>query len=228
MVTTKLEGAQATLAQSMQTLHQQVVEQITEFDTSAKTTGLDALAFTVPTLSQIKSSRRSLTMTDNLIDDQSRTVIKLREQSGVWGLFKRTVDVFGAEWGHDDIQVTDNRFVIKMKDMQAHWNTVVNNELETLGNSVQVEFSGPVQERAKEFFEGLKTHFEGIAENLQGGLENHQQSKAQQIIIQRSLEELQKMHKPSLQDLSSLVDATQKALQQLQCEVTAVRAEWIN
>ena len=105
---------------------------------------------------------------------------------------------------------------------------MVNNELETLGNSVQVEFSGPVQERAKEFFEGLKTHFEGIAENLQGGLENHQQSKAQQIIIQRSLEELQKMHKPSLQDLSSLVDATQKALQQLQCEVTAVRAEWIN
>ena len=94
-----------------------------------------------------------------------------------------------------------------------------------MGNSVQEDFSGPVQERAEEFFENLKTHFQGIAENLQGGLDNHKKSEEHQKIIQHSLVELQKMHQPSLQDLESLVSATENSLQQVQREVTAMRTK---
>ena len=62
-------------------------------------------------------------------------------------------------------------------------------------------------------------HFNEISENLQGGLNNHEKDFAQQTEIRHMLQVLKKLHSPSLQDLSTLVNTSENALARVQHEV---------
>ncbi len=220
-----LETAQADLANSMQSLHQDVVEQVLQFDAHTKNLGLDALNFSVPNLPKLKFGKNSLTVKGDLVDDQSRKVRRQREQKSAWGRFKRAVDLFGADWGYDEYGATESRFIIKKKDMEDYWANVVESQLKTLTSTVEDEFSHPMQESSDQFFRTMTDRFNEISENLQGGLHNHKQDLAQQNEIRQVLQALRKLHRPSLQDLSALVNATEIALVQVQQDVIEGRGE---
>lgn len=215
----QLEAAQADLATSMQGMRKEVVEQVLQFDAQVENLGLNALSFSVPNLPKFKSGANQLPATGSLVADQSRQVRRQREQSSAWGWFKRKVDVFGAEWGYDAYEATETRFTIKMKDLEEHWARVVKGQLEMLTSTVEDEFSRPMQERSDQFFRTMVDHFNEISENLQGGLNNHEKDFAQQTEIRHMLQVLKKLHSPSLQDLSTLVNTSENALARVQHEV---------
>lgn len=222
----QLETAQADLATSMQSMREEVVEQVLQFDAHAKNLGLDALSFSVPNLPKFESSANHLAVRSDLIDDKSRKVRRQREQSSFWGKFKRTVDVFGADWGYDEYGATENRFTIKTKDLEDHWAKVVKGQLETLTNTVEEEFSRPIQKSSDQFFRTMVDRFNEISENLQGGLNNHKKDLAQQADIRQFLQTLKKLHHPSLQDLSALVNAADYSLAQVQLDITEGKSKW--
>ena len=212
----------------MQNLHHEVSEQVKQFGADANDWGLSALIFDTPSLPQLHFGKNKLVSTMDLVEDQSRQVTRRRKQSGGFGWLKRTVDVFDAEWGYDEYRETENRFVIKTKELKNHWNGIVKQSLEALTSTVENDFSHPIQDSSEEFFRSITDRFEEIAENLHGGLENSTQSLETQNGIKQELQLIKKLNHPSLQDMATLSAAVKSQTNEMKQTTTTGRGEWVN
>ena len=224
----QLEAARDQWQASMQNLHHEVSEQVKQFGADANDWGLSALIFDTPSLPQLHFGKNKLVSTMDLVEDQSRQVTRRRKQSGGFGWLKRTVDVFDAEWGYDEYRETENRFVIKTKELKNHWNGIVKQSLEALTSTVENDFSHPIQDSSEEFFRSITDRFEEIAENLHGGLENSTQSLETQNGIKQELQLIKKLNHPSLQDMATLSAAVKSQTNEMKQTTTTGRGEWVN
>jgi ribosome biogenesis GTPase A len=224
----QLEAARDQWQNNMHSLHNEVSEQVKQFSADANDWGLSALSFSAPSLPKLHFDKNKPVTPMNLIEDKSRKVTRRCEQSGGFGWLKRKLNFFNGGWGYDEYQRTENRFVIKINELENHWNGIVKQSLDALTSTVENDFSHPIQESSDEFFTAITERFEEVAENLQSGLKNHTQSLDTQNKIKQELQLLKKLNHPSLQDMETLSSAVKHQANYLKQTTTTGRDEWVN
>lgn len=185
-----IEYAWVSLDENMEESKQQITGDISDFGESAQLAGLNALIPNKPKFTKISVKRRAAHDLDILIDENTKNITRLRQQSSIWGWLKRKMDFFDADWGYDRQNYEETKYTIKIDDLNSLWNGAVKEEIERLRETVETTFTAPAKERSDEFFERINNDFDRIKENLEHGKRDHEFEHQRRSKIMQSLGEL--------------------------------------
>lgn len=207
-VTSYLDEASKGFKEKLNILQAAIKEQVAAFKKHASTVGFDYLEFNVPKINSIKLKQGSSNTLSGLIQDNSYTTSRKREQSGAWGWLKRKADIGNNGWGTDDYDAKVSKFTFLKKDLQAHYDEHIRQYSDQLKNSVESSFTIPLEASKDEFFESMQIAFSMIRENMEASLRDQEKSVEQKIQIKQDIQELYQTYSDNVKEIDSLVRNT--------------------
>lgn len=137
------------------------------------------LALTLPQLSAIEINLKEASKVSISVDRETYT--RLRDQEGGLGWFKRTLDVFGADWGKDEVE--EDEFRIDTQNVQQAVAATLQNAKRIFEASLDGYIKNEIEAKQATFFQELRMKLENVRSDLLAAQRDKRRSQEAQVAI---------------------------------------------
>lgn len=161
-----------------------------------------AINLHMPKTSSLSLKFSGSRMLEDVIDEKTKTVVRRRRQSGVWGTVCGWFNT--DDWGWEEYQTSEAYFEIDIRRIRAATLAQIEAAFSGLDQAVVTYIRTPLNDGINEFFDSFRETVERIRGDLLQSIRDQESSKAEQAALMERLSGLRKGVPDILSDTRAL------------------------
>ncbi len=149
------------------------------------------------------------------IHETTKTVTRLREQSGFMGGTKRFFGgLFDTDWGYDEVEEKIDIYKVSLDKLNSQTQQAIEAQGVTWRNEVKTEVEEPIRSLLRHFFDGLQKKVEVVRGDLLQGIDDQEKSEREQTELLKGVKAIAKKVPGIIEDSEGLKDDAQQNLEE--------------